>query len=110
MYIKPPFQSLDLSVLFVTSHLERPQTSPDEKEKAINQPVMIAAPAFKVNAPLFVDRKEGCLRKRLNRHVFGYCILQLCDDDILFSTGLFNATPHVLVHVPPQVEKMKKLC
>ena len=29
---------------------------------------------------------------------------QLSDDDLLFSTRLFNTTPHVLVQEPPQVK------
>ena len=55
---------------------------------------MTAAPAFTVDALLFVDLKKGGLRKRINRHIFGYNTPQLGDDDMLFSTRLFNATPH----------------
>ena len=65
---------------------------------------MTAAPAFTVDAPLFVERKKGALRKRLTRHLFGSSIPQLGDDEILFSTLLFNATPHVLGHEPPRVK------
>ena len=64
---------------------------------------MTATPAFTVDALLFVDRKEGGLRKRLKRHLFAYSTPQL-GDDILFSTRLFNATPHVLGQEPPHVK------
>ena len=52
--------------------------------------------ASNVDALVFVDPKKGGLGKRLNRHLFGHYTPELYDDDILFSTRLFNATPHVL--------------
>ena len=65
---------------------------------------MTAALAFKVDAVLFVDPNKGGLRKPLNRHFFGYSMPQLGDDDLLLSTRLFHATPHVTWKEPPQVK------
>ena len=48
---------------------------------------------FTVDVLQFVEPKKGGLRKRLNRHLFGHSMPQLGDDDIIFSTPLFNATP-----------------
>ena len=53
---------------------------------------MTAPAAFTVDAPLFVEPKSGGLRKRLNRNLFGFYMPQLVDDDMHFSTRLFNAT------------------
>ena len=86
----------DISVLFVTPlHFQNVmKTHPGKRAKALKQPTMTAGPAFTVDAPLIVESKEGCLRKRLNRNLFGYYMPQLGGDDMLFSMPLFNATPH----------------
>ena len=68
------------------------QTRQGEKAKDIKQPTMTAPAAFTVDAPLFVEPKSGGLRKRLNRNLFGFYMPQLVDDDMHFSTRLFNAT------------------
>ena len=64
---------------------------------------MATVPVFTVDALVFVERKKGGLRKRLNRHLFGFYMPQL-GDDLLLSTLLFNATPHVLGQDPLQVK------
>ena len=64
---------------------------------------MTAAPAFNVDTPLFLEPKKGSLRKRLNRHLFGFYTLQQVDDDMLL-TRLFRATPNVLGQEPPHVK------
>ena len=56
---------------------------------------------------LFVERKEGGLRKRLDRHLFGHYMPQLGDGDPLFSTSHFNATQYVLGQDPPGQEREK---
>ena len=53
---------------------------------------MTAPAAFTVDALLFVEPKYGGLRKHLNRNLFGFYMPQLVDDDMHFSTRLFNAT------------------
>ena len=45
------------------------QTRQGKNAKAIKQPTMTAAPAFNVDALLFVEPKKGGLRKRLNRNL-----------------------------------------
>ena len=60
---------------------------------------MTTALAFTDDVLLFVDPPKGCLRKHLNRHLFGYSMAQLVDDDQFFSTCLFDATPHDLVRI-----------
>ena len=65
---------------------------------------MTAAPAFNDDALLFVDSKKGGLRKRNNRHLFGCYMPQLDDDDLLLSTSLYNATPHVIWQERPYVK------
>ena len=77
---------------------------------ATKQPIMTAAPAFKVDALVFDEPKRGGLRKCLNRHIFGFYTPQPGDDDMLISMRLFNATLHVLRQEPPQVKNMKKPC
>ena len=87
---------LDLSVLLVTPrHFQNAlQTHQGERAEASKQPVLTTAPAFTVDAPMFVEPKKGGIRKRLSRRLSRSYMLHLGDDDMLFSTRLFNATPH----------------
>ena len=67
--VPPPRELADLLGLrdiFVTPRHNQNvlQSRHGEKLNAIKQPIMTAAPAFTVDAPLFVESKKGCLGKR----------------------------------------------